>query len=672
MANASEVVPTLGGNGVRGIPAVLLAALFSVSGLAAQALSTGRTDGGTEILLITHPLAEQTAACWPDSTRKEDVYCIRNSNLLFDPTFETALNDMPSPPPVLIIVGGPGRRDVFDLIRRVEAGRETTEVSSDPDSHTVPPTSFGENLVERRLSAPGSASVLRLEIPLPPASDPGRSALECFWRFLPGLLGNDFPEIRARIDGSIGIIETGVDAARADTRLSTLRLALARISGDPELDPEEVRAESQRLLIARAAALETPTIAAEELVRRWLSGGRAGVREYLFGIGVVDFEAVRHALRTWLARHPGRALISLPPRVFQPRFAPAPRVETLENDLNAAILERPEAGLSALVMRPVLLSGITGDAEAVVLTRLGARIRALGFPVPRVTVSKNPPRIELIGADDDFPLLVEALQAGLDAVVDDDSPLPESLEVRDRALRLLGRFLSLNSGGDFSAREILAPENLVIGAVAPDVESAMEALVKFGIGGSKQDRQPVVSSISGSLKHREATAGSRSAIAISLEYPGPWPVPVFLEEIFSQRAGDLWPDFRFEVFRPLVPGRDVTILLIEGEAGVRELEESVRKGIDSLLAPVDENTMEELRRRVSRKEASVSDGVSGRARICAETAAGLRAWSTPASQQMKILGMEPDSINTVLEHMRGKDGMQWTAAGPMALKDTSE
>jgi len=652
------------GIGLRGsvLLLVLLCSAFSFP----QALSVRKLPNGTELILITRPLAELDAACRPGAAPADTAHCVAAPELLFASVLETDLQEDP-PPACVLILAGVGQRGILDRLEDLLSGKEQLA-----PQRSLPQPPDAEGGIERRLTAPGSPSKIRLEIPLPEAADPRRPAMETLWAMLPHLLKKEFPGIRAGHRGSTAFLELEVDGETAETRLSALRLALARLAADPSLKADDILATAHRLQVARMAGLEEPEKAGKEILGLWREGGVDAVRQYLFGLKSVDPPLIVESIRSWLTLHPGRALISLPPRIFQPRFAPGPKVETLENNLSAAVLERPQVSLSALVLRPILLSGLGGDAEALVLTRIGAAIRAGGLPLPSLAVRDNPPRLELVADADGFALLCEALQRALAEVAEDEHPVAGSLEPRDRALSLLGQLLGLNTGREPSAADILAPGNLALGGLAPDAETAMEALRKFGVGGEKRQDQLLSSRLDTAPRHRQAAAGSRSAVAVGVEYSAPWPLPGFLRVLLRARAEETWPEAKVRLLQPLVPGKQELVLLIEAEAPGRSLEDSVRENFSALFLPVDEEQMSALRRRVVLEETQKASGIIGRARSCAAVAAGETGWRAPDRQQMQIMSLEVTDLNDLLGELEAGAKTEWATVGPMELEKSPE
>lgn len=639
------------------------ALLVSPSLLKAQALSAEKLSNGTELLLITRPLAELDALCFSDARAEGGARCLIAPELLFASVIEEEFSEGPAPKGVVIMAGA-GQRGIVDRLRALLTNRPPAQ-----GSMPAPAAPRSEGSVERRLVPPGAASKIELEIPLPDAADPRRSAMEVIWELLPGKLAKEFPGIRARTRASSGILELEVDGESAELRLSALRLALTRLAADPSIRAEAVAAEAHRLQVARMAHLEAPESAGREILRRWEESGADAVREYLFGLKSVDLPLILEAMQSWLRVHPGRAIISLPPRIFQPRFAPGPLVKTLDNNVSVAVLERPQVGLSALVLRPILLSGIGGDAEAVVLARVGGALRSGGLPLPSVEVQTDPPRLELVAEADNFALLCEALQRALSEVASDTNPIAGSLESRDRSLQLLGRILGLNSGEDLSAADILAPGNIALGALAPDAETAIEALQKFGVGGEKAPDQLLSTTIESAFRHREAASGSTSAVAAAVPLEAGWPVPQFIRTLFEERSAEIWPEARVRVLEPLIPGRRFLVLVVEADGPGAELEQRVREKMEALAAPVDEETLPALRREVVLEETRRVSGIIGRARLCSEIAAGAAEWRAPTRQEMRIMGAEPDEINQELEKIRLLTEIEWTTVGPMALNE---
>lgn len=649
---------------LRRIATILVFSLSAFAGIAAgQALTVQSLDGGTEVILVTETLAEMSSGCWPvpGENGTWEGRCVVGSDLTFTAELEAALGDLEEAPAVMIIVGGSGRREAIDRARRVLEGKAAG----------VSPPRAGSQLTEggqeRRLGQPGGPSILRLKVQLPPVDAPDRTAVEVLWSLLPRYLTEVNSGLRSRIDGDIGTLEFSVDGDMSDLELRNLRLALAQVSGAPTLEAELVEREANRLRIRRSAQLESVERAGLDLLDLWIRGGVNGIRQYLFGPDGVTLDRVREGAGQWLPRHPGHAVFILPPRHFRPRFAPGPQTASMGNDLSAAVLARPSAHLATLVLRPVLLSDLAGDAEAVVLTRLATALRRSESRPAYIAVETRPPRLELAAEAGDFPNLCEALQAALAEVSIDTTPATTGSGARRNALRLMAAVLGLDAGTEVTPAMVLAPGNLAIGGVADDAELALEALEKFGVGGSVSETATSGLMAGGVSRHRIPAAGSLSAVAIALPLAAGFPIPQTIAEILSDRTTRLIEGATVEVLLPLIPGRDVMVLLVALEGEVADLEEAIRNGWSALFSPATEEELVTLRRKVAAQVVMAGGGVLGRARVCAAIAAGADSWRTPSDREMAALTVDVVAINHDLSRLAEVTDAEWTASGPAAV-----
>ena len=163
------------------------ALLVSPSLLKAQALSAEKLSNGTELLLITRPLAELDALCFSDARAEGGARCLIAPELLFASVIEEEFSEGPAPKGVVIMAGA-GQRGIVDRLRALLTNRPPAQ-----GSMPAPAAPRSEGSVERRLVPPGAASKIELEIPLPDAADPRRSAMEVIWELLPGKLAKSSP-----------------------------------------------------------------------------------------------------------------------------------------------------------------------------------------------------------------------------------------------------------------------------------------------------------------------------------------------------------------------------------------------------------------------------------------------------------------------------------------------
>ncbi|MCD4750031.1 MAG: hypothetical protein K8R59_11720 [Thermoanaerobaculales bacterium] len=638
---------------------------FFSSDASAQALAVETLEGGTEVILVTEPLAEASAACWPRANEVLEAHCVMGSELVFLGELEKEIVEGDAPP-VVVVVGGVGRSALIDLLRRTLRDR----LLSPLDERRT--NAFEEGGQERRLGTLGAPSTLRLEVPLPPPESAQRSAIEVLWHLLPRYFRVEHPGLRSGIVGDVGHVETSVDPELADVTLRKLRLSLARLAGDPALIGSEVENEARRLRIGRQAELERVEPATRQLLDLWRRGGADAVRHHLFGPDGVTVLSVREAARGWLPSHPGHAVLVLPPRVFRPRFAPGPLEVRLDNDLAVAVLERPTASLSALVMRPVLLSGLAGDVEAVILARVAAALRTQETRPPFIKVEVHPPRLELATSSDDFASLTEALQEALEVVANDHQEVTSSETARARALRLMAGVFGLDSSSVVSPAGVLASENLVIGAVTPDAEAAVEALRKFGVGGTSSGAPRLSASLVDQARRRLPAAGRKAAVAAAIYFEEGFPIPEMVAQIVNQRAETVLEGARVDILHPLLPGRTVFVMLVEREGSIDELETLLEQSWSDLFSLTTEDEVQGVRRKVAASVISTASGVMGRARACAQVAAGEDSWREPAKAEMTVLTVELEAVNATLTRILQTETMERTSSGPLPVILSSE
>lgn len=630
----------------------------------AQALTVQRI-GPTVVTAVTMPLAELTAACWP--VRGAEVACVSGGRVGFLAALEGAAAELESAPPVVMVVGASSSGDAVGPLRARLQGLPAEGIEA------TAAAGVRDGWLNRRLGRPGQPAQLRLEVALPPAEHRLRSAAEVLWTLIPDGLDESFEGLDWSLDREVAALQLRLDPDLADVELRRLRLALARMGSDPDLTADAVAGAAQRLRIRRVVFLENSREAAAFLVGRWLAAGEEGVREYLFGAEGVSLNDVRVAAREWLATHPGEAELTLPPRVFNPRFAPGPQVTILDNNLSMAVLERPGAVLSALVLRPVLLSDLTGEAASQVLSRLAVVIRSQTNPPGGVRVALHPPRLELVGPADGFAGLVESLQRALDDLEGDQIAVAPVATARSRALALMAARLGVSGPAEVTADVVLRADNLAVGGLADDAESATEAARKFGLGGRPRDGAPSSSRIRPEgQRSRQAAAGEIAAVALAIPMPAHDLQAAALVALTGTRLEREIPDAEVEVLSPLVPGRRVAVVVVQSEGDLEALERLVQQAWPSVRRQASEEEVTALRRQLSSAMAAERGGVLGRARTCAAIAAGEVQWRAPADSEMATLMLSASELGPALEAIPEWEAVSMTGAGRLPIVNPEE
>jgi hypothetical protein len=646
--------------------------LGATSPIAAQALYVDRLESGVELLIVAQPLADATTVVWP-SVVDGDVtpVVVTSGDLTLVANLEAALGDdeTAASPPVIVAVGGASVSDLRTLFDRILANRSAASAPPIPEKLLV------EGRLERRLGVAGSDAEIRLEVSLPAARDPMRSATETLWDLLPEILADDLVGVRSRVDGNRGLLEARTDSAAADFSVSQLRLGLARIAENPALQDGPVEAAARRLRVRRQASLEEHPQSAELILDLWLQGGVDAVREFLFGVDGVTTRTVRSAASNWLPQHPGNVVVTLPPRSFNPRFASPPAMLQLESGLTAAVLERSGAPLAALCMRPVVVPDLDHELAATVLARVARELRELEQRPGWVRVDSRPAQILLAAPTDQFSELVEVLRAALAQVEEDQRPvMAEGGSARRRALRLMAGTLGIAEGSSLSPSILLRTGNLSLGVVAEDVEAASEAVRKFWTIGRPTLDSATVGTVAPIPRTREAAAGDDSVLVIALELSitTDEAQALVLAEILASRGAALLSEGWVEILQPFVPGHRVLLVVASATAMMDTVEAKAGEGWPDFTRPATEEELAEARRRVAATHAGAWNGATGRACRCAAVASGAVVWRTSTDLEMAILSVPVEVANATLQSVADWESLQNTGAGVLPIVEFGE
>ncbi len=651
---------------------VVSVAVVMASPVAGQALYTDRLGNGTELLVVTQPLADATTVAWPSEVDGEvSSTLITCGDLTLATTIETALSeteDGPAPP-IVVAVGGASVPELRALIERLLSERR-------PQPLLAPTAeSLGEGRLERRLGIAGSEAEIRLELDLPPPSDPTRSAVEVLWDLLPEVLANDLGGARSRVVGDRALFEARVDSAAADLTVRKLRLGLARFAENPAVQMERVEAASTRLRVRRLALLEEHPNAAKLVLDLWFSGGEAAVREFLFGVDGVTLSTVRNAAMSWLPQHPGNIVITLPPRAFNPRFASPPVMVQLENGLSAAVLGRAGTPLATLCLRPVVVPDLDDELAATILARLARELRELEQRPGWVRVNAQPPQILLAAPVDQFSELSEVLRAAMAEAEEDDRPvMSEGGSARRRALRLMAGVLGVAEGSNLSPATLLRTGNLSLGVLAEDVEAATEAVHKFWLDSGSPVVATSVRAVAPVPKTREAAAGGESVLVVAVELAAAVDETLVLvvAEMLASRGEALLEGGTIEVLRPFVPGHQVLLVVASAPATVDVVENDLREGWAGLTGPSTEDELAAVRRRVAAASAAEWSGATGRACRCAAVASGAAGWRTAADLEMSILSVTREVVDATIAGFADFEVLPNTGAGVLPIVTLDE
>lgn len=649
---------------------VAAVALGSAAGVGAQALHTERLVNGTVFIVVEEPLSDATTVAWPAAV-EEMALVVTSGEMTLIADLEAALALSPDgpAPPVVIAAGGVPLAELRGVLERSFAGRTAAPVP------TYVREFVDEARMERRLGPPGSEAEIRLQVNLPAPSDPTRTSAEVLWDLLPEVLSGDLAGLRSRTEGSLGILEGRVDADSVDLSLTKLRIGLARISEDPRLQGDQVEAAAHRLLVQRRAFLEKHPEAALHLLDLWNAGGVAAIREYLFAAEGVTLGGIREAARVWLPQHPGSVVVVLPPQALNPRFASPPNILQLDSGLAAAVLERPGASLGVVCLRPVVIPDLDDEMAATILTRVARELREGPERPGWVEVQSSPPRLEIAAPSGRFAELVEALRAATDRVAEDQRSIPFAPgDPRRRALRMTAAVLGVAEGTELTALSLLRQENLAVGVVAEDGEAAVEAVRKFWTIDSRNTRVTSQQPLPTVPKIREAVAGKQSSVVLTLDIPVALgeAQPLVLAELVFGRGSVLFAGADVEVLAPYVPGRSVLLLAVTAVSPLEDLENRLQESWHELTAPVDEEELTPVRRRVAASASARWSGATGRARRCAAVAAGAARWLQAPEMEMNILTVSAETVSEVLSGLGQWDEVPITAAGILPIVEFEE
>jgi len=643
------------------IGAAVLAILLGAGAASGQALHSERMSGGSELVFVIQPLAGATTLAWPEADGGAHTVTLGQLNLVADAQRE--LETVDPPPPVVVVVGGTQLAELRSTVERALAGRTAA-------GFPVERPLLDEGGIDRRLGASDGDATVRIEMPLPGPADGRRSSVEVLWELMPELLSAEHPGFRTRVDGDLGLLEGTVDADLVDLVLRQLKFEIARIGESVVLDGVRVEAARSRLEVRRRALLAAHPDGALAVLERWQGGGVVGVREFVFGISGVTEATVRDAARAWLPQHPGRVVLVLPPRVFNPRFAPGPEVVTLDNDAVVAILEREVAGLAVVSLRPIVLPDLDGAVSATVLARVAAELRASEGAPGWVRVLSGPAALELATSPEGLPELVEVLQEALDRVAADDRPLGlDDGSARRRALELMSGVLSLDEGGGLSPASLLRPSNLAVGVVAPDAETAVEAIEKFGLGGPARSSTPIGQTVQPVPKTREAAPGGDSALAVAIDVPATTDdvSMAMVAELLARRVAARGIARDIEVLRPLVPGRRMLVLLVQASGALDELERRLEKAWPGLVSAVGDDETAAIGRALAARLAADGSGPLGHARRCAALAAGDSPWRSTEDLELAVLTLSSEQLSAALGQLPKWQGLTTTGAGQLPV-----
>jgi hypothetical protein len=281
--------------------------------------------------------------------------------------------------------------------------------------------------------------------------------------------------------------------------------------------------------------------------------------------------------------------------------------------------------------------------------------------------------LELAAPDDGFAELVEELQRAVELVASDDLPFADQdPDARRRSLQLMATVLGLAEDVGLSPAELLQPRNLALGVVAPDGETAVEALQKFQIGGSANRAFAQGRALSTVPRLREAASGRESAMVMALDIVsiGSPVTPAVVGALTEERARRLIEGAEVEVLSPIVPGRNLVLLVVNVEDTLDGLERRLEAAWPEIVAPVSDDELSSVGRQVAADLTAEMSGPVGHARRCAAVAAGSGYWQLPSDLQMEALTLSPEVVSGLLAAFGSWQDVQTTGAGVLPIPDS--
>jgi hypothetical protein len=210
-----------------------------------------------------------------------------------------------------------------------------------------------------------------------------------------------------------------------------------------------------------------------------------------------------------------------------------------------------------------------------------------------------------------------------------------------------------------------------MGAVAEDGETAAETLKKFWSASGRVDGRANSMAVAPVPRTREAAPGGESVVVIDLElgYTVDEVLVLVVAELLEARAKTVLPEFQVDVLRPFIPGRRVLLMVATAEDTVETVEEGLQAGWKRLTAPVDEEELGVVRRRVAAHTAATFSGVTGRARYAAAVAAGEVAWRPVSELELRILSVQAEAVSDSLAGFLPWEELQTTGAGMLPIAE---
>ncbi|MCP4903053.1 MAG: hypothetical protein GY906_39315, partial [bacterium] len=123
---------------------------------------------------------------------------------------------------------------------------------------------------------------------------------------------------------------------------------------------------------------------------------------------------------------------------------------------------------------------------------------------------------------------------------------------------------------------------------------------------------------------------------------------------------------------PLVPGREVLLLLATAEANLDDVEIQVAELWPQLTVATSETELAPLRRETAAQRAAEQSGALGRARLAAAVAAGDRAWLLGTQDEMRVLTVESEEVTAQLEQWRDLAALRVTGAGVLPIRSIEQ
>jgi hypothetical protein len=141
-------------------------------------------------------------------------------------------------------------------------------------------------------------------------------------------------------------------------------------------------------------------------------------------------------------------------------------------------------------------------------------------------------------------------------------------------------------------------------------------------------------------------------------------------KVLVSRLESLGVASEVEYLKPVVPGRNLAVLMVTAVGPLAELERRLEKEWTKLVQPPTETELTEVRRQVAAELAAAASGPLGRARQCAAVAVGNSLWRKPADLELEVLSLPEEKVELVFEELPPWGDVTITGAGVLPVPES--